>query len=49
LYALGRSAAETRRLQLQGWVYGSQTEHLLRAAGITAGCGWWMSGAAPVT
>ncbi|HJP78340.1 MAG TPA: methyltransferase domain-containing protein [Pseudonocardiaceae bacterium] len=36
-YVLGRSAAETQRLHLQGQIYGSHTEHLLRSAGLTRG------------
>lgn len=36
-YVLGRSAAETRRLHLQGQIYASNTEHLLRLAGLSRG------------
>jgi cyclopropane fatty-acyl-phospholipid synthase-like methyltransferase len=36
-YVMGRSAAETDRLQLQGAVLASHTEYLLRLAGIAPG------------
>lgn len=36
-YALDRSAAETRRLQLQHRLYARHTEHLLRRAGVGPG------------
>lgn len=36
-YALGRSAAEARRLMLQHRIYGPATRHLLTAAGISTG------------
>lgn len=36
-YVLGRSAAETDRLRLQGQVYNRHTDHLLRSAGLAPG------------